>query len=293
MSKSFNAVLTLTLLAALGSAHATSYPLTVTDDLGREVTLQSEPIRIVAMLPSHTETLFAIGAGGKLVGVDVYSTYPAAATAKLPKVGSGFEPNIEAIVALKPDLVLADESSSSRLTERLQEAGLTVYGGTAQTFNETFEKIAVLGKLTNHETDATKLVTSMRREINTLQASVASLPKVSTYYEIDPTPYAAGPTSFIGALISKAGGVNILPPSLGDFPKISPELVVKSNPQVIVGAKLADVKARSGWNSLRAVQGSRVYQPSKEQDDALSRPGPRLPEALRALIEFLHPGALK
>ena len=285
-------VLSTALLLAFGSAHATSYPLTVTDDLGRKVTLQKEPMRIVAMLPSHTETLFAIGAGSKLVGVDEYSTYPAA-TAKLPKVGSGFEPNIEAIVALKPDLVLADESTSSRLTERLSAAGLTVYGGTAQSFNETFEKIAVLGKLTNHETSATKLITSMRRELNTLQASVVGLPKVSTYYEIDPTPYAAGPTSFIGALLTKAGGVNILPASLGDFPKISPELVVKSNPQVIIGASLNDVKARSGWNTIRAVKDGRVYQPSKEQDDALSRPGPRLPEALRALIEFLHPGALK
>ena len=293
MSKRLTFVLSTAFLLTLGSAHATSYPLTVTDDLGRTVTLKSEPKRIVAMLPSHTETLFAIGAGSKLVGVDEYSTYPAAATAKLPKVGNGFEPNIEAIVALKPDLVLADESSSSRLTERLQAAGLTVYSGTAQTYNETFEKIAVLGKLTNHEADATRLVTAMRSELNSLQSSVARLPKVSTYYEIDPTPYAAGPGSFIGALITKAGGVNILPPSLGEFPKISPELVVKANPQVIIGAKLTDIKARSGWNTLRAVNDGRVYQPSKAQDDALSRPGPRLPEALRALIDFLHPGALK
>ena len=135
----------LALLALLSSAAATTYPLTVTDDLGRSVTLNKKPLRIVAMLPSHTETLFAIGAQAQLVGADIYSTYPAAA-AKLPRVGSGYQPNIEAIVALKPDLVLADESSGSRLTEKLAAAGLTVYGGTAQTYNEVFEKIAVLGK---------------------------------------------------------------------------------------------------------------------------------------------------
>jgi iron complex transport system substrate-binding protein len=288
----FRARFTLSLMSAalLTTAAATSYPLTVTDDTGRRVTLNREPVRIVAMLPSHTETLFALGAGSKLVGVDVYSNYPAAAN-KLSKVGSGFEPNIEAIVALKPDLVLVDEGSSSRLAEKLIAAGLTVYGGTAQTYNEVFEKIAVLGKLTNRETNATRLVTSMRRELNTLQASVAGLPKVSTYYEVDPTPYAAGPNSFIGALVSRAGGVNILSASLGDFPKISPELVVAASPQVIVGADLADVKARSGWNTIRAVSAGRVYKPSSEQDDALSRPGPRLPEALRALIQFLHPEA--
>ncbi|WP_293914808.1 ABC transporter substrate-binding protein [Deinococcus sp.] len=283
---------TLSLIAVslLSTAAATAYPITVTDDTGRRVTLAREPMRIVAMLPSHTETLFAIGAGGKLVGVDVYSNYPAA-VAKISKVGSGFEPNIEAIVALRPDLVLVDEGSSSRLAEKLIAAGLTVYGGSAQTYNEVFGKIAVLGKLTNRETNATRLITSLRSELNTLQASVAGLPKVSTYFEVDPTPYAAGPGSFIGALVSKAGGVNILSASLGDFPKISPELVVGASPQVIVGADLADVKARSGWNTIRAVSTGRVYKPTSEQGDTLSRPGPRLPDALRALIRFLHPEA--
>lgn len=282
----------LILFALLSSAAATTYPLTVTDDLGRAVTLKSKPLRIVAMLPSHTETLFAIGAGAQLVGVDIYSNYPAAA-GKIPKVGSGYQPNIEAVVALKPDLVLADESSGSRLTEKLAAAGLTVYGGTAQTYNEVFEKIAVLGKLTDHETGALKLITQMRSELNTLNASVLKLPKVSTYYEIDPTPYSVGPNSFIGVLIAKAGGQTIIPPSLGDFPKIAPELIVKSNPQVMIGLTLDEAKNRPGWNMLSAVKAGRVFKITPEQNDALARPGPRLPDALRTLIQLLHPEVLK
>ncbi|WP_102127207.1 ABC transporter substrate-binding protein [Deinococcus planocerae] len=282
-------------LAALlsGAALATSYPLTVRDDLGRSVTLRSEPRRIVSMLPSHTETLAALGAGNKLVAVDSFSNHPKAVTDRLPKVGSAFQPDIEAILALKPDLVLADESSSSRLTEKLAQAGLTVYGGSAQTFGDVFEKIGVLGRLTNREAAALNLITRMRGELNTLQASVARLPRVSTYYEVDPAPYSVGPNSFIGTLITKAGGRTIVPARLGDFPKIDPELIVQANPQVMIGVPLAQARTRPGWANLQAVRTGRVYTPTPEERDALSRPGPRLPEALRALIRWLHPEALK
>lgn len=285
--------LMLSALALFSSAAATRYPLTVKDDLGRTVTLKSEPRRIVAMLPSHTETLVAIGAGDRLIAVDQYSNYPKNVTDKLPRVGSGYQPDIEAILALKPDLVLADESSGSRLTEKLAAVGLTVYGGTAQTYNEVFQKIGVLGKLTNREAGATRLITSMRTDLNALQKSVAGLPKVSTYYEIDPTPYSVGPNSFIGTLITKAGGQTIVPARLGDFPKLDPELIVKANPRVMVGLTLDDAKKRPGWVGLQAVRGGRVFQPTAEESDALVRPGPRLPQALRALIRFLHPEALK
>lgn len=273
------------------TALATKYPLTLTDDLGRTVTIKSEPKRIVAMLPSHTETLIAIGAGDKLVAIDVYSNYPKDVTDKLPKVGSGFQPDLEKILALKPDLVLADESKSSKLTARLEAAGLTVYGGTAQTYNEVFEKMAVLGRITNREAGATRLITRTRSDLNALQKTVAGLPKVSVYYEVDPAPYSVGPNSFIGTLISKAGGKTIIPAALGDFPKIDPELIVKSNPQVMLGLTLDDAKKRPGWPSLNAVKNAHVYKPTAEERDALSRPGPRLPVALRTLIRLIHPEA--
>lgn len=283
----------ITLSAALSSALATQYPLTITDDLGRTITLQSEPRRIVTMLPSHTETIIALGAGDKLVGIDRFSNYPRDVTDKIQKVGSGFQPNIEAIVALKPDLVLADESASSRLTEKLANAGLTVYGGTAQTYNEVFEKISTLGKLVNRETAAVNLITRMRRDLNEVQDLVRGAPKVSAYYEIDPALYTAGPNSFIGVLLDKAGGQNIIPARLGDFPKVSPELIIGSNPSVIIGPSLADVRKRPGWTNIRAVKSERVYTPTLEEVDALSRPGPRLPVALRVLARMLHPERVK
>lgn len=286
---SYTVMKRLFLLAVLSSwAAATHYPLSLTDDTGHTVQLSREPQRIVSMMPSHTETLVAIGAGGKLVGVDTYSNYPPAVVGRLPKVGSGYQPNLEAIVALKPDLVLTDDGKSG-LANKLRAAGLNVYAGTAQSYNETFAKMLTLGKLTNRETQAVHLITQTRRELQQLQNTVSKTETVSVYYEIDLSPYAAGQNSFIGTLIEKAGGRNIVPASLGPFPKISPELVVKSAPQVMVGLSLESAKTRPGWNSIPAVKTGRVYQPSSEENDALVRPGPRLPQALSTLIRFIHP----
>ena len=276
-------------LALNSVAAATKYPLTLTDDLGRTVVIKSEPKRIIAMLPSHTETVFALGAGDKLVGIDLYSNYPKDKTDALTKVGSAFSPDLEKILALKPDLILADESKSSKLVPKLEAAGLTVYGGTAQTYNEVFEKMATLGKILNRETNATRLITSTRSQLGELQKSVLRLPKVSTYYEVDPAPYSVGPNSFIGTLISKAGGQTIVPARLGDFPKIDPELIVRSNPQVVIGLTPDEARKRPGWATLSAVKTGRVYKSTPEENDAIVRPGPRLPTALRTLIRMIHP----
>jgi iron complex transport system substrate-binding protein len=279
------------ILAILGSsfANATSYPLLLKDDLGRSVKLNHQPKSIVSMMPSHTETLFAVGAGESVIGVDEYSNYPKLETDKLPKAGNGFAPNLEAITALKPDLVLTDESSGSKLVQNLEKLGITVYAGVAQTYNDVFEKISLIGKITNHEKNALNLITSMRTQLNGIQASVAKLPRVSVYFEVDPTPYAAGRVSFIGVLIDKAGGNNIVPAKLGAFPQISPELVVQSNPEVILGADLADLLTRPAWDKIKAVQNKRVINFSGEINDSISRPGPRLPVALKALAVALHP----
>lgn len=282
---------TLLVLGLLSTAGATRYPLTITDDLGRTITLKSEPRRIIAMLPSHTETMVALGAADKLIAVDTYSNFPKAVVDKLPKAGSAFQPNLEAIVALKPDLILADESSGSRLTMKLAALGLTVYGGTAQTYNEVFEKMAVLGKMTNREAAATRLITKTRAELTALQKTVLALPRTSVYYEVDPAPYSVGPNSFIGTLINKAGGRTIISAAMGDFPKVDPELIVKSNPQVMIGLTGEEAAKRPGWANLNAVKAGRTYKPTAEERDALSRPGPRLPDALRTLIKMIHPGA--
>lgn len=272
------------------AAHATAYPLNLTDDTGRKVTLKAEPMRIVSMLPSNTETICAIGSCNKLVGVDEYSDFPASVT-KLPKVGNLYQPNIEAVVALKPDLVIV--SKYGDLVAPLTNAGINVLAVNPETYEDVFTKTKLLGKIVNREAQATALVTQMRRDIAKVEILARNAARKPTaYYEIDPTPYTVGPNSFIGVLLTKAGAVNIIPANLGDFPKISPELVVKSAPQFIFGVDLATAKARPGWNTIPAVKSGRVVE-DKALDHILSRPGPRLPQAFLGLAKLVHPELFK
>ncbi len=272
----------------LGLASATTYPYSVTDDLGFEVTLSAEPMRVVAMIPSHTETLCAINACDKLVGVDTYSNFPARVN-ELPKLGSAFEPNLEAIVALQPDLVLVDESSD--LAQALRQVGIPVYAGTAQTFDEVFEKFAVLGELVGRETEAALLTGRVQGSIRATSERAAQLKPTLVYFEIDPTPYSVGPESFIGVLLSRAGGANIVEESLGDFPQLDPEYIVSADPEVVIVSErdAGSLPERPGWAGIAAVQNGRVVSTTRALDDAISRPGPRLAEAVRFFARALHP----
>jgi iron complex transport system substrate-binding protein len=264
----------------------TAFPVQVTDDLGRSVVVPAPPQRIVCLLPSFTETVFALGAGDQVVGIDDYSDYPAE-TQHLPKLGGLYDTQIERALSLEPDLVLVSETNAARAS--LASGGAAVWAGSPNRFEDVYRIIELTGKLLGRKREAEALVTHMRAEIAAVEASVRSLPPVSVYYELDPTPYTVGPSSFLGVLLTKAGGVNIVPAALGDFPKINPELVLSSNPAVIIGASLEDIAQRPGWSELTAVKTRRVYQWASAEAHLLSRPGPRLPEGLRALAQRLHP----
>jgi iron complex transport system substrate-binding protein len=263
-----------------------TFPLTVRDDLGRAVTVRTRPQRILCLLPSFTETVFALGAGAQVVGVDDYSDYPEA-TQHLPKLGGLYDTRLERALALTPDLVLVSEANAA--VASLALGGAAVWAGGPRGFEDVFRVIEVTGSLLGRAREAAELAARMRREIADVEASVRGLPPVSVYYELDPTPYSVGPSSFIGVLLTKAGGLNIVPPTLGDFPKLSPELVLSSNPAVIIGATRADIARRPGWSELVAVKTGRVYEWSSSEAHLLSRPGPRLAEGLRALARRLHP----
>ena len=269
-------------------ATATTYPYTVTDDLGFEVTLSAEPARVVAMIPSHTETLCAVDACDKLVGVDQFSNFPERVNT-LPKLGSAFSANLEALIALEPDLVLTDEYSD--LAQALKNVGIPVYAGTAQTFDEVFDKFGVLGALVNRETEAALLSGRVEGGVRAISERASGLEPTSVYYEIDPTPYSVGPNSFIGVLLSRAGGTNIVTEELGDFPQLDPEYVVAADPEVIIVSErdAGTLPKRSGWADIAAVEAGRVVPTTSALSDVISSPGPRLVEAVRFFAQVLHP----
>lgn len=279
----------LTAAAALLTAFAAAQ--SVVDDLGREVSLEAPPARIVSLLPSHTETVCALQACDVIVGVDRHSA--AAGMTDLPQLGDPFAPDIEGIVALEPDLVLVDEYSG--LHQALEALGLTVYAGSPQTVEETFAYIETFGELLGREAEALTLVGRLQDEIAAVEEVVAGAERPTVFVEIDPTPFTAGPGSYIDELLVSAGGENIVPADMGPFPQIDPEFVVAADPEVILlldapfGVSAADVAGRPGWEDLAAVSSSRVIELTEDQADALSRAGPRVGEAVRILAELLHP----
>jgi len=287
----------LAVIWLLGLALATSYPLLVTDDRGRRVEIPAEPQRLVVMLPSATETICAIGACDKIVATDSFSNWPEEVRS-LPKAGGLYDPNLELIVSLRPDLVVA--SVYGKLADRLEEAGIPVYAVRTETYRDIFRTARALGRVLNREAQAEALVARIQSQIYVLESRAAQAKtRPSVYYEIDPTPYTAGPDSFIGTLIEKARGRNIVPPELGLFPKISPEFVVAEDPEVIIlgdapfGVTAEKLKERPGWAGIRAVKQGRVCELTQEEVDLVSRPGPRVPEGLAVLVHCIHPEVLR
>ncbi len=283
----------LSLVFFLSITFATTYPLTLTDELGVEVTLPAEPTRVVSMLPSHTETLCALEACGTLVGVDRYSDFPAQVKS-LPTLGGSLEEaNIEAIVALEPDLVLVSEYGE--LAGTLRDLGLNVYAGSPQTVQDTFAFFEILGELLDREAQAQALVADTRLELQEVERRTQGLDAPSVYYEIDATPYSVGPESFIGTLIQKAGGDNVVTAEQGDFPQLEPEYIVAANPEIVIlgnapsGESMETLAARPGFGSLSAMRSGRVVELTEEQVNIMNRPGPRIAEATRLLASILHP----
>lgn len=264
-------------------------PITLQDDNGKTIVLEKVPQRIVSILPSLTETVCALGHCKKLVGVDRYSNWPAELQ-KLPKVGGGLDPNIEAIVALKPDLVLA--ATSSKAATRLESLGIKVLLLEPKTFNDMQRVINKLGiVLGMPETEYTKVWQQINAGVKEVANKIApSFHNTTVYFEVNRGPYAAGESSFIGETMSLLHLKNIIPANLGPFPKINPELIVRSNPQIIMigSGEAENLLQRPGWTSISAIKNQRVCVFTAAQGDILVRPGPRMAEAAQLMAQCVE-----
>ena len=269
--------------------------LEVTDDRGVAVRWDTPPQRIVSLLPSLTESLCELGQCHKLVAVDRYSNWPAQIAA-LPRVGGGLDPNIEAIVALRPDVVML--AQSSRAIARLEALGLKVVALEPKTHADVQR---VLGKVATVAGLDEAAAQAVWRHIDTaVSAAAQSLPasvrRTRVYFEVNPGPYAAGEASFIGETLTRLGVKNIVPAALGPFPKLNPEYIVRANPDLImVGQRsVAGMMQRPGWSSLPAMRGQHLCVFPGEASDVLVRPGPRMAEGARLMARCLSdkaPGA--
>ena len=292
--------LLITLLAACApQAPATQAPadLTFTDGLGREVTLNGFPQRIVSLAPSNTEILFAIGAGDQVVGRDELSDFPEEAKA-VTNIGSTFDAlNTELIVSLNPDLVLAAEINTPEQAKQLEDLGLTVYYlKNPTTLEEMYGSLELVAEMTGHQEEAAALVESLKARVAAVDEKIAPLSsRFSVFYELDATdpskPFTAGKGTFITQLIDRAGGYNIAG-DLEGYPQLSLEQVVAADPAFIIlgnaryGITPESIAQRPGWENLSAVKNGQIFP---FNDDLVSRPGPRLVDALEELAKLLRP----
>ena len=271
--------------------------MTFTDGLGREISLNGPAQKVISLAPSNTEILFAIGAGTQVVGRDNLSDYPAEA-ATVTDIGSPFEAlNTELIVSLKPDLVLAAEINTPEQVKQLEDLGLTVYYlKNPLTLEEMYGNLELVAQMTGHETETATLIETLKARVAAVDEKIAPISsRPGVFYEIDGSdpakPWTAGKGTFINQLIERAGGQNIAA-DIDDYPQLSLEQVVAADPAFIIlgdakyGVTPESIAQRPGWENLSAVKNGNVVP---FNDDLVSRPGPRLVNALEELAKLLRP----
>ena len=278
--------------ASGGGGTTSTFPVTVVASNGK-VTVTKRPARIVSLSPTATETLFAIGAGSQVVAVDDQSDYPKSA----PRTAlSGFTPNVEAIAAYRPDLVVISYDTKG-LSGALGRLGITVlHQDGAKSFKGAYQQIRQLGMVTGREPAAVKLVKSMKTRIGRIVADARKTrPGLSVYHELDPSLFSASSKSFVGQVYKALGLKNIadaVPDTFGTgYPQLSAEYIVSASPDVIVladtvccGQKASTVAARPGWDRISAVKTGSVV---RLDDSIASRWGPRLVNLFRAMSSAL------
>lgn len=275
----------------------TPEPILLTDGYGREVSIPEPAKRVVSIAPSSTEILFAVGAAAQVVGRDELSDYPPEAM-EVTSIGTTYgELNVEAIVALEPDLVLAAIINSPEHVQALEDLGLIVFVlPNPMGMDELFEVLEMTGRLTGHETEAEDLVDELEVRVETVLETLAGAEPVPVFYEIDGTdpnaPWTTGPGTFQDVLIGLAGGENIAS-DVEFWGQLSLEEIVARDPRVIVFSEgpyfsttPESFVERPGWGEITAVINDDVYGIDTNWID---RPGPRYVDALEALARVLHP----
>jgi iron complex transport system substrate-binding protein len=274
------------LLVAWGLG-AVAAPVVVVDDRGHALTLAAPPQRVVTLAPALTEIVCALHACGRLVATDRHSNWPAAVAA-LPKLGGLEDTRIEKLVALRPDLVLV--AASARALGRLEALGLPVMVLEPKSLADTQRIIDTLALALGEPASGPALWQSLQGRLARAAARVPpGLRGMKVYFEVGSEPYAAGEGSFVGELLGRLGLGNVVSRSMGPFPQLNPEFVVRAHPDLVMASEraLADMPNRPGWRSMAALQSGRVCGFGLGAWDALVRPGPRLAEGAEHIADCL------
>jgi iron complex transport system substrate-binding protein len=298
-------------------------PYTMSADYRDVTNLKTQPDRIVSLSPSCTEILFAVGAGPNVVGVTEYCNYPSELDARIEaeevaKVGGYWNPSVEAITSLEPDLVLVSTAKctlktneckvncsrrceiTTQVAAQLQSLGLSVLTLAPHSMNDVLDNILSVGMATGNAAEASNLVENLRQRIDAVVTQTETRShKPKVYFEVWNDPYiSVSSKTWIGNLINLAGGTNIFGEAITEWPMIRPEDIIQRDPDIIVFPVIPDVprfwgsfetvKNRSGWKGITAIKNGSLYEVPR---DHISRPGPRLVEALEALANCIRPSS--
>lgn len=268
------------------------FPVTI-EDARRQVTIERRPVRIVSLSPSATETLFALGAGGQVIAVDEESDYPA----DVPRTDlSSYEPNVEAIAAYRPDLVVLSASAPRDVPAGLRRLGLTVLAEPAPAnLDDAYAQMRELGLVSGHAEAGRRLAQRVRARVERLVAVAPPAGGLDFFHELDPDLYSVGSRNFIGRIYQRLGLENIADPAARragtPYPQMSSEAVVAADPDLIVladgeccGQSPATVERRPGWEQVAAVRTGAVIA---IEDDVASRWGPRIPVFVTRVVEAM------
>ncbi|MET4563251.1 iron complex transport system substrate-binding protein [Lysinibacillus parviboronicapiens] len=284
---------------ATSQGEEATFPLTMTDVTGKDITLEAPPERIISLIPSNTEILFGLGLNNEIVGVNDYDDYPAE-TADKEKLGS-MEFNIEQIIALTPDIVFAHESSIASLDgalAQLEAAGVKVYVvANADNFNETYTTIEQLGRATGKLPEARKMIANMKAKVEEVESKLAGVEPKKVFVETSDEPeiYTPGKDTFMQEMLEMIHADNIAADTNGWY-KIDAEHIIAKNPDVIVVTYnyvpdiLTKIPQRAGFDTINAVKNKAIVQ---VDENMISRQGPRLADGLEELAKAIYPEAFE
>lgn len=275
------------------------FPVEVEDNFGNKVTIEEEPTKIVSLDPSNTETLFALGLGDKVVGVSSNCNYPEEATTK-EVVGDYEGTNLERVVELEPDIVLVYGSGNEDDNKILRNADIKVLGFISETIDGVVDNIQIIGKATGKNVEADELVNTMMAKKDEIVNAVKGQEEVKVFYEIWHDPLmGAGKGSFMDELITLSGGKNIAEDADGAYPQYDLEQLIERDTDVYMASQAMEditvesIKARPGYDVITAIKNDRVHLFVGSDADMVSRPGPRIIDALEIVAKAIHPEVFK
>lgn len=281
------------------------FPIEIEDNFGNKVTMEKEPMKIVSLAPNNTEVLFVLGLGDRIVGVTSYCDYPEEAKTK-EIVGDFTATNLEKIVELNPDLVLVYGAGNEEDNKVLKDAGIKVLGFMPETIDAVMEDIETVGKVTGKNKEAKELVEAMNNKKNDILEKIKGQEEVRVFYEIWHDPLqAAGKGSFMNELITLSGGINIAADEKDEkgveiaYPQYDLEKLIEKDPEVYLASQdmpdktIESIKMRPGFEAISAIKDDRVYVFEGNEANVVSRPGPRIIEALELVAKSIHPELFK